>query len=85
MPRFLFNFRELMKAFPDAKVILTVRDNDHGWHKSVKESIYQTIALNAGKKYNYFMQEYAVFPCNVTYEYLWEMLKTYLFVHARIY
>ena len=43
-------FRELMKAFPDAKVILTVRDNDHGWHKSVKESIYQTIAMNAGEK-----------------------------------
>ena len=28
-----------MEAFPDAKVILTVRDPKN-WHKSVKETIY---------------------------------------------
>jgi hypothetical protein len=43
------NFRELMKAFPNAKVILTVRDNPEGWYKSVKESIYKTVELNAGQ------------------------------------
>ena len=29
-----------MSAFPNAKVILTVRDNPEVWHKSVEESIY---------------------------------------------
>jgi hypothetical protein len=38
-----------MKAFPNAKVILTVRDNPEGWYKSVKESIYKTVELNAGQ------------------------------------
>ena len=37
-----------MKAFTDAKVILTVRDNGEGWYKSVKESIYKTVAVNSG-------------------------------------
>ena len=38
-----------MKAYPNAKVLLTVRDNAEGWHKSVKESIYKTIDMNAGE------------------------------------
>ena len=29
-----------MRAFPNAKVILTVRNNPEVWHKSVEESIY---------------------------------------------
>ena len=33
-------FREIMEAFPDAKVILTVRKPE-AWYKSVKETIYQ--------------------------------------------
>ena len=33
-------FRELMELYPDAKVILTVRDPET-WYKSVKETIYQ--------------------------------------------
>ena len=33
-------FRDLMEAFPDAKVVLTVRDNPEVWWKSVKETIY---------------------------------------------
>ena len=37
-----------MKAYPNAKVLLTVRDNAEGWHKSVKESIFKTIEMNAG-------------------------------------
>jgi hypothetical protein len=52
-----------MEAFPDAKVVLTVRDNAEGWHKSVKESIYQTIAMNAGKQILIFYKFSALFLC----------------------
>ena len=44
---YLFH-RELMKAYPNAKVLLTVRDNAEGWHKSVKETIYKAIEMNSG-------------------------------------
>jgi hypothetical protein len=37
-----------MKAFPNAKVVLTVRDNPESWYKSVKESIFQTTKINSG-------------------------------------
>ena len=42
-----------MRAYPNAKVILTVRDPE-SWYKSVKESIY----------YGYEMQQ--KFPNNLT-------------------
>jgi hypothetical protein len=34
-------YRELMAAYPDAKVLLTVRDPEH-WYESVKSTIYHT-------------------------------------------
>jgi hypothetical protein len=34
-----FFWREMAQAFPDAKILLTVRDAKT-WYKSVKESIY---------------------------------------------
>jgi hypothetical protein len=39
-------YRQLMKAFPDAKVILTVRDAE-SWYQSTYDTLYQ-FALNAG-------------------------------------
>jgi hypothetical protein len=33
-------YRDLMAAFPDAKVILTVRD-PNGWHRSIMTTLYQ--------------------------------------------
>ena len=41
-PKMLYDVsaREVMEAFPDAKVILTVRDPT-SWYKSVKETIYK--------------------------------------------
>jgi len=33
-------YRELMDVYPDAKIILTVRDPE-GWHKSIMNTIYQ--------------------------------------------
>jgi hypothetical protein len=36
---FVLNFRELMRVFPEAKVVLTVRDNPEVWYKSVKVSV----------------------------------------------
>lgn len=33
---------ELIAAYPDAKVILTVRDNVEVWHKSVMDTIWQS-------------------------------------------
>ena len=38
--RYLDN-SELMRAFPEAKVILTVRDDPETWHKSVLNSIFE--------------------------------------------
>lgn len=35
-------WRELMSEYPDAKVLLTVRDSDR-WYDSVRETIYQVI------------------------------------------
>ena len=40
LPPSLF-YKELMEFFPDAKVVLTIRDPET-WYKSVKETIYQT-------------------------------------------
>ena len=37
---YLYN-SELMRAFPEAKVILTVRDDPETWHKSVLSSIFE--------------------------------------------
>jgi hypothetical protein len=42
----LFFSRELMRIFPNAKVLLTVRDNPESWYKSVKETIYTIIGLS---------------------------------------
>mmetsp|Transcript_45578 Transcript_45578/g.52484 ORF Transcript_45578/g.52484 Transcript_45578/m.52484 type:complete len:261 (-) Transcript_45578:195-977(-) len=33
-------FKDLMKQFPNAKVLLTVRDDGHKWYKSVRDTIY---------------------------------------------
>jgi Sulfotransferase domain len=35
----------MMQAFPDAKVILTIRDDAEVWHKSVLNSIYEGTQL----------------------------------------
>ena len=40
MVLYFLNLRELLEVFPDAKVILTVRDPE-GWYRSVKETIFQ--------------------------------------------
>ena len=45
-------FRELLEAFPDAKVILTVREPET-WYESVKNSIYK------------FKNMYKKFPMNL--------------------
>jgi len=37
-----------MKVYPNAKVILTMRDSGEIWYKSVRESIFNIIAINAG-------------------------------------
>ncbi len=34
-----------MRIFPNAKVVLTVRDNPEVWYKSVKETIYTVTGL----------------------------------------
>lgn len=49
-------YRELMQAFPNAKVLLTVRDNGEGWYKSVKESIYNLVGVNADFACSTFMR-----------------------------
>lgn len=41
-------YKEQMEAFPDAKVILTIRDPE-AWYKSVKETIYR--GTMEGKKF----------------------------------
>lgn len=33
---FVFHWREILEAFPDVKVVLTVRDNSEAWFKSVQ-------------------------------------------------
>lgn len=40
-------YKELMKAFPNAKVVLTVRDDGEGWYKSVKSTIFRVLSLNS--------------------------------------
>lgn len=40
-PSFLF-YKEMMEAYPDAKVVLTVRDPEK-WYKSVRDTIYKVI------------------------------------------
>ena len=34
-----------MRIFPNAKVVLTVRDNPEAWYNSVKETIYIATGL----------------------------------------
>ena len=46
IPDILFIFRELMEIFPEAKVVLTVRDNPETWFESVKNSIYKAKNLH---------------------------------------
>ena len=42
------NFRKLMEIFPDAKVVMTVRDNPEKWYDSVHGTIYQiNLAANS--------------------------------------
>lgn len=40
-------YRELMRAFPEAVVILTVRDPDH-WYESVRSTIYGINRISSG-------------------------------------
>src|SRR6202043_561366 len=40
-------YAELMEVYPDAKVLLTVRDPD-SWYESAKSTIYQTRGRTAG-------------------------------------
>ena len=48
MATFTFQFhRTLMRVFPDAKVLLTVRDAER-WYESVKGSIYTANNYNQG-------------------------------------
>ena len=37
-----------MRAFPNAKVILTVRDDAEGWHKSVRSTIFAGMTMGKG-------------------------------------
>merc|ERR1711976_737773 len=39
-------YKELMEIFPEAKVVLTVRDNPETWYESVKNSIYKAKNLH---------------------------------------
>ena len=44
----LLNFRKLIEIFPDAKVVMTVRDNPEKWYDSVHGTIYQiNLAVNS--------------------------------------
>lgn len=40
-------YQQLMQAYPDASVLLTVRDPEK-WYESVRNTIYQTTHVNAG-------------------------------------
>ncbi len=46
-------FRELMEAFPNAKVLLTVRDPE-SWYHSVKDSIYVNNVLSTTWPFSFF-------------------------------
>ena len=48
-------FRDLMRIFPNAKVLLTIRDNPEAWYKSVKETIYIEIGLRDQFETGYFI------------------------------
>ena len=52
---FLLFCREIMSAFPEAKVILTKRDPIK-WHHSVKETIYQIRDLGKSLLIKSFMK-----------------------------
>ena len=47
----MVNFREIMEAYPDIKIILGVRD-PHRWFKSVRDSIYTGRSLFKKKGMN---------------------------------
>ena len=42
---FFKNFREIMKAYPNAKIILSVRDPKK-WYRSVKNTIFHGYIMN---------------------------------------
>jgi hypothetical protein len=43
---FFFGYRELMRIFPNAKVVLTVRDDPQSWYKSVVATIHSFSKLS---------------------------------------
>ena len=47
LPILCFLFRTLMRIFPKAKVVLTVRETEK-WYESVKNTIFQNVELSQG-------------------------------------
>ena len=60
-------YKDLMKLYPDAKVILSVRDSDEAWYKSFDS----TLGVQGTKRYEYLVYPIPFLRCN---EVLWHAI-----------